>query len=300
MLPSWLCSCNPVSSNIGPIGLGIVQRANAVRCHSGSRVSSWRQSRYSIRELRYDKSEPTETIGSGTTYLSKRLEDTYATRRDHLDDVRFPIDCHRVRGSPSDIWRSSATAVAVRCASSTRRTGARARARAVHANTTELTFSPSGNLLAIQNLMPSDPTGVVIVRTPDRSEAQRIGNNAGLFEWSSDSAGLWEMTRQGATEAFVVNSVNVPDGDVASSTNVDTNTYLPNAVTPDDRFMLSSSSANYAVVFLRTSDGSVAQRFSVAQRAWAGRVSPKNDVFTCVVCSDSDPCTLHVARIPAL
>ncbi|HMI92866.1 MAG TPA: hypothetical protein VK509_15935 [Polyangiales bacterium] len=170
--------------------------------------------------------------------------------------------------------------------------------RSTRSSTTVLDFSPDGSRLAINDSAVVGQEGVRVVRTSDWT-TELLVRSAWPFRWAADSRSLWTSRSPFDADLPLWEEVELPSGEVLSSTAIDPARYFPSDVTPDNRFFLANTPANDALVFLRTTDAGAALTFSAPARSWAGRINPAGSSFIYTVCSDT-ACSAHVARMPSL
>ena len=170
--------------------------------------------------------------------------------------------------------------------------------RFVRSSNTVLTFSPDAKYLAIDDTAVVGEEGVRVLRTTDWA-ATSLARSAYQFSWAADSQSLWTARTSFETGQSLSEEIEVPSGELLTSTAIDTAQYQLGALTPDNRFFLAATAAGNEIVFLRTGDGGVALRLSASAGARPVKVSPTGTLFVYTVCSTSS-CSARMARMPAL
>jgi hypothetical protein len=170
--------------------------------------------------------------------------------------------------------------------------------RYTRSSTTILKFAPDGAYLAINDSGVVGEEGVRILRTSDWMPVA-LARSAFPFSWAADSQTLWTSRTPFDSQIPFYEEVEVPSGEILTSTPIDPARYFPTAVTPDNRLFLAGASAANEVVFLRAADASLARRLSAPAGTRTGQVSPSGALFIYSVCGQT-ACTTRMARMPAL
>jgi hypothetical protein len=171
-------------------------------------------------------------------------------------------------------------------------------AKSTRSSTTLLRFSPDGARLAINDSAVVGQEGVRVVRTSDWS-TELLVKTAFPLAWATDSRSLWTSRSPFDAPLPFWEEIDIPSGEVLSSTTIDTTRYYPSAVTPNNKFFLANTPTNNAIVFLRTADGTAALTLSSPATTGAGRISPSGTLFSYSVCNGVS-CAVHMALVPAL
>jgi WD40 repeat protein len=152
-------------------------------------------------------------------------------------------------------------------------------------------FSPDGQYLGYPDHYAV--SGLVVLRTSDWGTALTVPGTT-LFAWSPSGGSLWTNDYR---------RIRVPDGAVLQTVPPLTD-MVASAYTPDNQFFLAEVFDNFqytnVMKFLRTSDGSVraTYTFPSVTAVYAGQIDSTGAFFTYSTCSG--PCTVYVARVPAL